>query len=383
MLLFVSAVFVLLLVVVVNPLLLWLQASFIKKDKGVVSEEVKPLNVSMVTVLRTPDIELLEAKITNVMRIAGLSQWVLYHDGPASLVLKDYMSQQHPEVRLRESTLRKGKNAVLNEAIECCSGEVVLFSDADSLQQADCLDVLQGHFDDASVGGVCGQRVIAERHQQDAGQSLYIDLDSHIKAWESRLGQLTSNDGKLYAVRRPLLQLIPDGVTDDLYSGLTVLKQKQKFVFDRAFTAEIRLPSRSLVHEVQRRRRIVCRSLRGLWLQRRIFRCHEYGLLSIRLFINKVLRRLIPHSLLVALVAMNALLFSYSPDYLLLLAAQVSYLCLLYYFTKAVWAERLPKKVYRLLHANAYVLAGLYGTLLGSFDFLRGEQYVTWTPKKS
>ena len=57
------------------------------------------------------------------------------------------------------------------------------------------------------VGGVGGRRLIRrDEAQMKEAQQSYIAADSGIKAWESRLGYTTANDGKLYAVREKAAQ---------------------------------------------------------------------------------------------------------------------------------------------------------------------------------
>ena len=266
-----------------------------------------------------------------------------------------------------------------------CKGNVIVFSDIDSLLRTDSLSLLHEHFrDPADLGGVCGQRIIGEHSTNNSGQQFYIEtLDSRIKQWESTLGELTSNDGKLYAIRKSSLVNVPDPVADDFFHGLEVLRQRQKMIFDERLIAHIRLPSRDLSHEMERRRRIVCRSLCGLWLQKEIFNVFKYGLLSLRLFINKVLRRFIPHALLLALLSFNALTFSFTVGYGAILIMQLLLLTGFVTFVRGTWHKLIPVPLYRPLFSVAYITAGLYGTLLGTMDFLRGESYATWTPKKS
>src|SRR6185503_15625649 len=49
---------------------------------------------------------------------------------------------------------------------------------------------------------------------------------------EARLGSVTSNDGKLYAIRRELFRPIAPGATDDLFTCLSVVEQGRRFVFE-------------------------------------------------------------------------------------------------------------------------------------------------------
>ena len=74
---------------------------------------------SMVTAVRTPDLELLVTKIDNTLRIEGLEQWILYHDGPASDDLKEYLASYPLNIEFFETEARRGKNFVLNAGV-CC-----------------------------------------------------------------------------------------------------------------------------------------------------------------------------------------------------------------------------------------------------------------------
>jgi hypothetical protein len=238
-------------------------------------------------------------------------------------------------------------------------------------------------FADPAVGGVCGQRAIrAGGAACEAAQRDYIRLDSRIKLWESRAGSLTSSDGKLYAIRRGLFRPLPDGVTDDLYNALTVIRSGYRFIFAPGARVLIPAPSRSLGHEVSRRRRIVCRSLRGLWLQRSVFNPFRHGGYALRLFANKVLRRALPGALL--LLVAGALLRA--PGHPLargLLATLAAFLALALLGVIAT-AGRVPVgPLRRPAQAAAYALAGLAGTLLGWIDLVRGRAYTVWDPRKT
>ena len=103
MLLLIAALMVPFLVIVANPLFLWLQTLMVQPKKSEPPGEADVLSVSLVTVVRTPDFGLLDAKIENVRQLEGLDQWVLYHDGPASPVLKDYIRRRHGKVQFLEN----------------------------------------------------------------------------------------------------------------------------------------------------------------------------------------------------------------------------------------------------------------------------------------
>ncbi|MDO3386846.1 glycosyltransferase [Gilvimarinus sp. SDUM040013] len=373
-------------VILGNPLLLWLNVRFGKTSRvqsSTVDEGAERQRFAMVTVVKNPSQELLQQKLKNTQAIDGLQQWVLYHDGPAPDFIKQIADALPAVVSLHESGEAMGKNAVLNLALRECQGDIIIFSDMDSLLEPDCVARLQEHFKDPQVGGVCGQREIGEKGQDSSAQSLYINLDSLIKRWESQLGQITSNDGKLYAVRRSLTRHIPDGVTDDLYSGLSVIRSHRKMIFDQYLVARIRIPSRTLSHEIERRRRIVCRSLSGMWHHRALFNPVSFGFFAPRLFINKVLRRFIPHAVLLAVVAVVAINLSSPGKVAALVVAIALYLTVTLVGYYGLLRNRLPGLLKKLINTNAYVAAGLYGTFLGTCDFFLGRKYVMWVPKKN
>ena len=126
MLLLISALMVPFLVVVANPFFLWLQVRLPRPQMNTPADTSAATAFSMVTVVRTPDFRLLEAKIDNVQQVEGLEQWILYHDGPASTELREYLASHHNNMQLLEASTRKGKNSVLNDAVEQCTGDIII-----------------------------------------------------------------------------------------------------------------------------------------------------------------------------------------------------------------------------------------------------------------
>ena len=256
--------------------------------------------VSMVTVVHRAE-ALMEEKIKNFRALNYPSdrlELVVYEDGLTTSLAALVNRLADERIRLHGSPAHQGKIEGLNAALPLCRGEIVVFSDADALLAPDALLELLRSLADPAVGGVCGRRVIAEREGAMTGaQRTYIGFDETIRDAESRLGSTTSNDGKLYAIRRSLYQNIPPAVTDDLYVCLSVVRQKYRFVFAPRARAYIKLPSRNPRHEIIRRRRIVSTSLRGIF-DGDILNPFKHGVFSLQLFINKVLRRCMPFCLL-------------------------------------------------------------------------------------
>jgi hypothetical protein len=123
---------------------------------------------------------------------------------------------------------RVGKITALNAGVEASSGEVLVFTDADSLFFPDTLDELIANFADPIVGGVSANEV--SRIEVDApgvarGEGSYWRYEQWIKRYEDKVGSAVSASGRLYAVRRSLF--CPSTVTagtDDFVISTQVVK---------------------------------------------------------------------------------------------------------------------------------------------------------------
>jgi cellulose synthase/poly-beta-1,6-N-acetylglucosamine synthase-like glycosyltransferase len=364
------------------PPMLWLSTRR-RKPRTVGAAPTLP-SVSMLIAVRNGE-TIVRDKIANALDLDYPSdrfEVIVASDGSTDRTEQIIRSFDDPRVKPLIFAEHVGKAAALNEGAGACRGEVIVFSDADALLDRDAVIALVGHFDDPVVGGVCGQRVIRRGDRElERAQSRYIRFDSTIKALESRAGRITSNDGKLYAIRRRLFRPIPPAVTDDLYVCLNVIHQGYDFIFEPAARASIHLPSRSPAHELQRRRRIVSRSLRGIRMMGALLNPFRYGAYAVGLLVNKVLRRLLPVCLIV-IAAATAVLSIEHPAALAFLAVQVAFCAaaLLYpALARVAWA----KAIRRALSVPFYFFVGNYGTLLGLADFVRGRQVAKWDPIKT
>lgn len=283
----------------------------------------------------------------------------------------------------------RGKQAALNDAFALATGAVLVFSDVDAVLPPDAVRRLvapllsAGTDAAAGIGGVCGQRRIGEMPGTDSsGQATYIELDSRLKSLESACGSITSNDGKLFAIRAELFETIPEGVTDDLFTSMVVVRQGWRFVFEPRAVAWIRKPSRSRQHEVTRRRRIVSRSLRGIWIQRAVLNPSRTGLYGVGLAVNKVGRRLLPFFLGGSLLGLILLLGSSGNGAWGGLA--VAGLALLVLFGDRIASVIGSRSaIGKALYGGRYALVGLFGTALGVLDFARARTVTRWEPMKA
>jgi cellulose synthase/poly-beta-1,6-N-acetylglucosamine synthase-like glycosyltransferase len=130
---------------------------------------------------------------------------------------------------------RKGKTSALNRAVNRASGDVIVFSDANSMYKSDAVLRLTANFADPSIGGVCGRKSIVRNTDREAseGDNLFWRVESFLKIQQSRAGSITTGDGEIFAVRRQLYQEIPEEIiNDDTAITFRIIEQGFRVVYE-------------------------------------------------------------------------------------------------------------------------------------------------------
>ena len=382
------SVFGILLIFLFNPLMIRL-LSFGRRGGAKLHVQKTCPAVSIVIVVHNAG-DLISAKLTNCLELnypSDALQVVVYSDGSTDATEQKVREFDAPGILFLSHSDHEGKNISINRAVKHCSGEILLFSDADAMLERNALENLVYPFEDMGIGGVCGQRVLGEQDMELSGaQRQYVRFDSLIKQLESRTGSITSNDGKIYAIRKSLFTEVEQGVTDDLFACLSIVKQGYRFVFRSDARARVTIPSRNSMHEIDRRRRIVTRSLWGIYLNRAVLNPFSFGFYSVKLFINKILRRMLAF-LLLLLFATSFVLASVNGVFFLFLLLQLFFYALAFsyhiFFRKTAGSYGTAKnKIMKSASVAYYFCVGNYGMMLGVIDFLRGRRVFRWEPLK-
>ncbi|WP_089717421.1 glycosyltransferase family 2 protein [Candidatus Entotheonella palauensis] len=196
---------------------------------------------------------------------------------------------------------RQGKNATLNEAVAVARGDILVFSDADSMLTPDALTHLVAPFSDPTVGGVAGNFHYTAQQAEGSGERAYWRFDRLLKTLQHRSGSITSATGQLYAIRKNLFAPIPLDVTDDFYISAQVHAAHQRLVFApqaRAYSAV----AATAEEEFRRKVRVMAGGLRSVWAMRGLLNPVRYGFYALQLLTHKVLRRgmMVPLALMAA-----------------------------------------------------------------------------------
>jgi cellulose synthase/poly-beta-1,6-N-acetylglucosamine synthase-like glycosyltransferase len=251
-----------------------------------------------------------------------------------------------------------GKVTALNAAAEQAAGEILAFSDANSVWARDALRRLVAPFVDPGVGYVCGQ----VRFLDPDGNNLegaYWRYEMAVREAESALAGVTAGNGAIYAVRRDAyIPLAPSG-SHDLSFPFRLAKRRLRSLYAPAARAEEKMVP-TIEGELARKRRMMV----GLWdivAGEGMLAPRGYPpLYAFEIGSHRLLRYLSPPLHLVALVT-NAFLLDDGWFYILTFALQLALLA------AALLGRYVPIAPFRVARyyvlTTASIAAGLWDRL--------------------
>jgi cellulose synthase/poly-beta-1,6-N-acetylglucosamine synthase-like glycosyltransferase len=265
---------------------------------------------------------------------------------------------------------RAGKAAAQDAAVARASGEIVAFSDANSVWAPDALRALVAPLTEPGVGYVCGQVRFTQRAGGTNEEGAYWRYEMAVRALESRLGGITAGNGAIYAIRRAE-HVAGDPYTGDLSLPFRMAKRGQRAVYVAGALAEEPMVP-SLEGEFRRKRRMMARAwgtvLRGGMLSPRGYP----PLFAFEIASHRLIRYASPFLHLIAL-GTNIALIGEGWIYAVTLGLQVALL------VAAALAPLIPLRPFRL--ASYYVLTtGSIG--VGFLDWLRGGTPLVWEKER-
>ena len=280
-------------------------------------------------------------------------------------------------VRLHRQETRGGKTEAQNAGVRLARGQFLAFSDANSMYAPSALKRLLAPFADERIGCVCGELQYANPDEQGAGkgEGLYWRYERFLKRRESLLSSTLGANGAIYALRRELFVELRGDIISDFVAPLHAWRRGFRIAYEPTAVAT-EYSSVRFGDEFHRRRRIVSRSLYGLWTEVGVLNPFAHFFFAFQMSSHKLLRWLVPVWLLVVL-AVNVPLAA-NEYYGLLLALQVAF------YGLAALGLLLPERLgrYWLFYVPAYFTATNLGTLLGLLSFLTGRRHRVWQPAR-
>ncbi len=281
-----------------------------------------------------------------------------------------------PRIRLLRQEKRGGKTQALNRAAQEARGDILFFTDADSMLHPQALAPLIQPFIQSSiqahmqpVGLVSGRSVYKDALGQESTGSLYRRYEEWIKQYEGQLFGIVGADGAIYALRKELYTQLPTRIINDLAHPIQVVLAGQQALAQP--TALVYEPAEDNEAAFARQTRIMAQSWHVFFTYARpLWKAKRWGFLW-QCISHKVLRWL---ALLWLLGFGIATLGSISHGGIW---PSLGLLALLSLLLAAALGERARSlgRICRLFLLQS--AAGLYGLV----RLCQGEAFVTWTPK--
>ncbi len=270
---------------------------------------------------------------------------------------------------------RRGKPAVLNDALLLARGEIVVLADARQQFATDAVRALVAAFADPTVGVVSGELILtrgADTSEVGEGVGVYWRYEKLIRWSESRAGSTVRATGAIYAIRRRLFEPIPvDIILDDVWLPMRIARRGYRVLFEPGARAWDRAPAVA-AQEFARKVRTLAGNFQLLARERWLLNPFRN-----RLWLQTVshqMPRLLTPVLLLAAFGADLLLAVDSRFHRFTLAAQVA-------FYAAALGGHILRGARRRLRVLAvpYVICLLSAAaLVAFFKFVAGRQAVTW-----
>jgi cellulose synthase/poly-beta-1,6-N-acetylglucosamine synthase-like glycosyltransferase len=294
--------------------------------------------------------------------------------------------QRHANGRVRLLALeRVGKPEALNAAVAASRGEILVFSDANSMYRPDAIRALVRPFADPDVGGVAGNQVYLPPAASDAGdasmvgEQQYWDFDRALKTAQSRAGSVCGATGAIYAMRRPhFAPLRADVSNDDLLNSLRIVAQRRRLVFERDAIAYEHVPETVEV-TFPRRVRVMVGGLHCIVVMRDLLNPLHYGFFAIQLLTHKLLLRTMVMPLM-ALAVISPLLWARGWPYQVATLGQAALYAL---GVVGIALRGRPIAKHRLLALPAFFCLINAAAAKAMWDIVRGERYERWEPARA
>ena len=288
--------------------------------------------------------------------------------------------REYSFIRLLHQPERKGKIAAVNRAMAFVQSPLVVFCDANTMLNPECIREIVKHYSDPKVGGVAGEKKILARGADTAaaaGEGLYWKYESTLKKLDSELYSTMGAAGELFSVRKDLLDHVPEGtIIEDFVQSLKLCIKGYVVRYEpNAFAAEA--PSSSIKEEMKRKVRICAGAFQAMVLLKELFNVFKYPVVSFQFISHRILRWTICPIALVTLLLSNIILVitdSNNVFYQVVLALQGLFYLLA--VTGWIYASRDIKV--KALYIPFYFLFMNISVFMGFNRFIRNKQTVLW-----
>ncbi len=349
--------------------------SSVKSAHRKIDEEVTP-KISMVIAAYNEQ-DIIEDKILNFKQLnypENKIELLIGSDGSDDRTNEIIKRYSNSRIRLFAYETRRGKASVLNDIVGEATGEILIFSDANTIYNEASLRKLVRYFADDNIGGVCGRLVLTNPNQNigGKGEQLYWNYENSLKKLESKIKTVLGANGAIYALRKNLYTKLPEHkvIMDDFILPLRAVEQGYEVVYDdEAWATETTSPN--IEGEFKRKIRIGSANFNALREIKTLLN-PKRGFVAFGLWSHKILRWFVPF-LLILVFTTNAL-------FLTALFYRLTFVIQVVFYLSALSGYVLNRRGYspKLLFYSLYFCAVNLALGIGFIKFLTRSQTPAW-----
>ena len=379
---FIILIFILFYIYFGYPILLFLISLF-KKNNIQMSEDYFPYVSFIIAAYNEKSV--IKDKIENSLKLEypkDKLEIIIFSDASSDRtdeIVKNYEGQGVKLVRIEG---RKGKTICQNEVVKLAKGEIIVFSDANSIYEPTAIKKIVRNFYSEKIGCVVGELKYGVLNSNNIvkGENVYWTYDKILKKLESKICSVVTGNGAIYGLRKNIYIPLERNMISDFIEPLEIFKKGYRIIYEPEAIAWENTAENSR-KEFGRRIRIVTRSACSLLKNKSL--CEllnplHYGNFAIQLFSHKVLRWF-SGALMILIFLFNIFLLDKGGFYnfynLTMFGQIIFYILAIWGFINEIWLKR---KSAKMPHVIYYFCLSCVAMLYGVVNAFRGKEMVTW-----
>jgi cellulose synthase/poly-beta-1,6-N-acetylglucosamine synthase-like glycosyltransferase len=226
---FILSTFLLFYIYFGYPIVLVIFSVFSKDKKPSLNEKYRP-KVSLIIAAYNEE-RVIEKKIKNSLALdypKDKLEIIIFSD--SSVDKTDEIVKQYKDsgIKLYRIEGRRGKTFCQNEVVKLAEGEILIFSDANSMYQTDVIKNMIPYFSNDNIGCVVGElryenKKTDKKSKHVEGENIYWKYDKILKMLESKISSVVTANGSIYSIRKSVYVPLEANMNSDFIEVLRMI----------------------------------------------------------------------------------------------------------------------------------------------------------------
>ena len=301
---------------------------------------------------------------------------IVASDGSQDETVNKVTKYNDHRVRVLDFKQNQGRAYVHNQAVKSSSGEIIFFTDADTIFYSNFISKITQNFSDEKLGCVAGNLTfsINKNSHYEISESLYWKYERMLRCLESRLGILPFASGACLAMRRKIFEKIDFASDVDNVIPLKTIIKGYKVLYDNGAKSFEKAPA-SLSNQFTRRYRIAARSMRDILIFiPAILKNKKFGVLWV-IVSHRLLRWWVSFALPIIFIS-NLFLLNHSLLYTYTLLFQT----IIYLIALVGWiSEKMKFSLPAIFKMPVIYMSMNWAFILATIDVITGKSIKTYS----